>query len=529
MKYAAPCIQLGKKFGYRDVRSRKKQALMKICDDHGLLDHVTLMSASTNTSPVSFWRRNTEDRQLSTNEVYQASRLDHVLTTYNNENINTKFLRFYPSDHAITETHIKIKARSGMTPWRLNRPSIDDPAIQAKIKRISKSLTKNLKKVESKLIMSRLNDHEQSKILGKIAMNKWVSLLNYTKTITSKWERAEAEKKSSEIRNLIKCMNNLEVDNDSYNELVEEFNVYEIEKYKIKTELYKFKNKFDNKGLLKYKAQVNMSNRTMKKITIDNTSYENDNEIRKALTAHFTSTFSCYCEEQSNRCVRCTHNNLRYLKNIKPPINSAKKLSNSERSDLEKEIDNAEIEKYVKMKLKKEGKAPGPDGIPYAFVYKFWNEIKYIVTKVVKITLNKNIMPNSLAKGLVIFLPKPGKDQEKVNGWRPLTMLKSIYKICSCLIASRLEKKIEQIIHKHQYGFVKKRQAADVIKMLNILIRENNEKTLAIVGMDFRGAFDTVKHEAIIRALRRKNFEPKFTNMVATLLAKNESTISVNW
>ena len=144
------------------------------------------------------------------------------------------------------------------------------------------------------------------------------------------------------------------------------------------------------------------------------------------------------------------------------------------------------------------------------------------------ISLNKNISLKDFAEGLVIFLPKPGKNAEKINGWRPLTMLNSLYKIASGIIASRMEKRIENLVHKHQYGFVKKRQAADVIEMINILIRENKDKTLAIVGMDFKGAFDTVKHEAIIRALKRKNFGPKFINKVATLLAKNESTISVN-
>ena len=60
------------------------------------------------------------------------------------------------------------------------------------------------------------------------------------------------------------------------------------------------------------------------------------------------------------------------------------------------------------------------------------------------------------------------------------------------------------------------------------MINENEDKTLAVVGMDFRGAFDTVKHESIIRALKRKNFGPKFIHMVATLLIENESTIIVN-
>ena len=62
-------------------------------------------------SPMSFWRRNTDERINSTSEEFQASRLDHVLSTYNEENILTKYTRFYPSDHAVAEIHIKIKSR----------------------------------------------------------------------------------------------------------------------------------------------------------------------------------------------------------------------------------------------------------------------------------------------------------------------------------------------------------------------------------------------------------------------------------
>ena len=327
---------------------------------------------------------------------------------------------------------------------------------------------------------------------------------------------------------LAQCINNLDLDNEAFSELAEEYNNYTIEKFKIKTELHKFMNKLENKNLLKYKAQVNMSNRTMKKLIIEDECYEDDKEIRKALTDHFTSVFSCYCEKNQSRCLRCTRSGTEYVKNINPNIDSNKKLSNLQKKELETPVDENEVEKYVKRKLKKTRKAPGPDGILYVFIYKFWPNLKKLVTKIVMLTLNKNIMPKLLLEGLVIFLPKQGKDQEKISAWRPLTVLNSIYKICSSIIASHIDKVIESVIHKHQYGFVKKRQAADIIEILNIMIKENNDKVLAVVGMDFRGTFDTVKHESIIRALKRKNFSPKFTHMVATLLIENESTISIN-
>ena len=69
------------------------------------------------------------------------------------------------------------------------------------------------------------------------------------------------------------------------------------------------------------------------------------------------------------------------------------------------------------------------------------------------------IFPTPIAnddmRGLVIFLPKHGKNPENITGWRPLTMLNSIYKICSGIVASRLDKVIEQVIHSQQYSFIK--------------------------------------------------------------------------
>ena len=521
-------IQLGKRIGYTDKRTRKSGSLKKIMKEHNIADHVAILANETNTSPMSFWRRNTQERANKLNETHQASRLDHVLTSLPHENVATKYLRFYPSDHALAETIIKIKSRTGQTPWRLNRYSLDDKVIEKKITVMAKKVSKNLNKAHAKNIMSSLNEKNQAEILLKIAMNKWITLTNYVKKITSGWARKQADLLKKEKIKLSQCLYNLELDNDSFNELSEEFNKYETEKYKIKTELYKFKNKFENKRLLKYRAQFNTSNRTMKKLTFEEDTFEKDTDIRKALTSHFTSTFSCDCEKNTNRCIRCVRNNCDYVKNINPPINSEKKLSGNQRADLDKPITEEEIENYVKKKLKKEGKAPGPDGIPYIFVYKFWPHLKRLINTIITKVMNNKIMPNSLPEGLVIFLPKNGKDPEKINAWRPLTMLNTIYKICSGIIASRADKIIESVIHRQQYGFVKKRQAADLVELLNHVIKEKNEENIAVVGMDFRGAFDTVKHEAIIRALKRKNFGPNFTLMVANLLVGNTSTIIVN-
>ena len=101
--------------------------------------------------------------------------------------------------------------------------------------------------------------------------------------------------------------------------------------------------------------------------------------------------------------MRCSKNNCEYVKNINPPVDSGKKLSARQRSTLENPVIDEEIDKCVRRKLKKEGKAPGPDGIPYIYIYKFWPQLRYLISKIITIVMNNKIMPKNLPDGLVIF------------------------------------------------------------------------------------------------------------------------------
>ena len=52
-------IQLGKMIGYKETNSRKKLALQKLCKTYEIFDHVSLLTSTTNTRPMSFWRKKT--------------------------------------------------------------------------------------------------------------------------------------------------------------------------------------------------------------------------------------------------------------------------------------------------------------------------------------------------------------------------------------------------------------------------------------------------------------------------------------
>ena len=250
------------------------------------------------------------------------------------------------------------------------------------------------------------------------------------------------------------------------------------------------------------------------------------------MTGHFTSIFRCDCDysKSENMCFRCTRDDIKYVKNIKSDKLSKRKLTDADRKALDREIEENEVDNYVKKYFKKEGKSPGPDGIPYIYIFKMWTHMKKIVTTLITKSFTTCNFEKSLSEGHIVFLHKNGKPANEIKSWRPLTLLNSIFKIASGILAQRMKKIIPKITHKHQYGFVDGKNASDMIELLKrIMEEENTEGTnTVLLALDFKGAFDTVKHEAIIRALKMKNFGNAFVNKVAALLARNESKLIIN-
>ena len=153
-----------------------------------------------------------------------------------------------------------------------------------------------------------------------------------------------------------------------------------------------------------------------------------------------------------------------------------------------------------------------------------------LIYAIIRWVFKNKIMPETLPEGLIVFLPKKGKDQSFLKNLRPLTLLNTLYKIASGILAERIKGILPKIISRDQYGFVNGRQAADLIQMAKEMIDEsrNSKQNLVVFAIDFSGAFDNVSYKAIIDALLRKGFGGNFVTNIATLLTNNQSKIVIN-
>ena len=124
-----------------------------------------------------------------------------------------------------------------------------------------------------------------------------------------------------------------------------------------------------------------------------------------------------------------------------------------------------------------------------------------------------------MCKGIIMLLPKKGKDTLLIKNLRPLTLLNTDYKILAKIFINRLKTVLPDIIGEQQTGFMSGHHIYDNIrKTMDIVSYVNRSKTKAvIVSIDFEKCFDHIEHNSIIGALRYFGIGEYFVHAVKTL------------
>ena len=175
-----------------------------------------------------------------------------------------------------------------------------------------------------------------------------------------------------------------------------------------------------------------------------------------------------------------------------------------------REITMAEIE-FVLQKTRN-NIAPGSSGFSGAFYKAFWPELKHTVHLAINSIYYDNELPESLRFGIVHIIPKGQKDQRHLSNWRPLTLLNTLYKLISSILAERLKKVLNRILGPHQKAYIPDRFISEATKNCHDTFEQavrNKNPGLAIM-VDFEKAFDSVSFSFIQNTLKIFGFGPKF-------------------
>jgi len=138
-------------------------------------------------------------------------------------------------------------------------------------------------------------------------------------------------------------------------------------------------------------------------------------------------------------------------------------------------------------------KSPDPDGVNFGFIKEFWEELKDDVMRFISEFHRNGKLTRGINTTFIALIPKINSPQ-RLNDFRPISLVGSLYKILSKVLAKRLKRVVGTVISDSQTAFVKNRQILDGILIANEVVDEARKanKGLMLFKVDFEKTYDSV-------------------------------------
>lgn len=468
-----------------------------------------------NTEMTDIWRKHhRKKRKYTYHTDYPtpiSTRLDFFLTSsgLTPQVHRTSITHGYLTDHNSIRMILQTdKLERGPGFWKLNTSLLQDKDYVDAIKRVIVETVNLNTEVDPQLLWETIKLQcrgESIKYSSRIRKNKRNKVHKLEKRIQELEQNAIIPTNPTEIEQIKKLKQELDKEIESYT----------------KGSFIRSRARWQEEGERSTKyffnlEKRNFNNKSIRKLKLDNSSIISDKEqVLENINQFYSKLYTSNTDSSDKDAQTCF--------NINSP-----KLSDAEKNQCEQHITESEI--LAALKLTKNNKAPGSDGLPGEFYKVFWIDIKTYLTECINHAYVSGSLSITQKHGIISLLPKKERDALWLKNWRPITLLNLDYKLISKVLATRLKNILPSIIHTDQTGFIKNRYIGENINRIFSIIdyAEEQEIPAILMSVDYEKAFDMLEWSFINKTLNFFDFGEDFKRWIRILYTDITSCVVNN-
>ena len=477
---------------------------------------------------IDAWRSQNELLKMFTYTHSSYGSMARIDRVYTNRNVSKKLSNWSSdplgdlSDHSVIKCDLEIKTEvyQGRGLWRLPMEVLDEP-------QFAKKAAKILKDVEMKMKANRNAPRQPM-------WNKTKGLIKKLATLTQKNIRKEKKERMKTLNKQLVNLSNL-IDENNDRQILPELK--EIDQKRRKANAKRIENHYI-KSKARHMKESERSSHYWYKLGKQNNEpttihalYDPQGALKTKTKdiANIAKTFYQNLLDAPKRDNDFNEKTDEFLSAV------GTSLSPSQQNDVSKIFDETEVCQAIRQS--DNGKSPGVDGITFEF-YKLWLNLKnkdkpdicYILSEIYnEIEEYGTVKDSNFNKGAMSILYKKG-ERERIENYRPLTLSNTDYKIMTKIIATRLGKIADSIIHPNQTGFIPKRGLFDNTRLSQSVITYTDIKKEngCILALDQEKAYDRIAHDYLWKVLKKFKFPEKFIRLIKILYKDATTCVLIN-
>ncbi|KAK9120022.1 hypothetical protein Scep_018115 [Stephania cephalantha] len=174
-------------------------------------------------------------------------------------------------------------------------------------------------------------------------------------------------------------------------------------------------------------------------------------------------------------------------------------------------------------------KAPGPDGFTFAFIRRSWGVIKGDIMKFFEDFHSNGVISRNMNETFICLIPK-GSHVGRIEDFRPISLVTSMYKLLANVLAHRLKVVLQHTIAMEQTAFVPDRQMMDSVLIASEVVEYARKRGLQgfVLKLDFAKAYDRVDWTFLDYVLQRKGFGERWRLWMKGCVSSAHYSVLIN-